>query len=163
MSSIITNTRLVLELSSNCLLKIGSIVQWNIIQLIYGNTTNQPEIRNLSLQLSSKDLDFVEKAINSSCPHKWRSKWVKSGERGRQNDVPYLPIHLLLNYCPEWPHRQGGCLACCGCTFDFRWGCTDLYYARGAQGVLLMRVGGATTQLDLQSLTPLSVAGCGWL
>ena len=26
-----------------------------------------------------------------------------------------------------------------------------------------MRVGGATSQLDLLSLTPLSVAGCGWL
>ena len=40
--------------------------------------------------------------------------------------------------------------------------CTDLYYAaRGAQGVLLMRVGGETSQLDLPSLTPLSVAGCG--
>ena len=41
--------------------------------------------------------------------------------------------------------------------------CTDLYYARGAQGVLPMRVGGATSQLDLPSITPLSVAGCGWL
>ena len=39
--------------------------------------------------------------------------------------------------------------------------CTDLYYARGAQGVLPMRVGGATSQLDLPSLTSLSVAGCG--
>ena len=39
--------------------------------------------------------------------------------------------------------------------------CTDLYYARGAQGVLPMRMGGATSQLDLPSLTPLSVAGCG--
>ena len=39
--------------------------------------------------------------------------------------------------------------------------CTDLYYARGAQRVLPMRVGGATSQLDLPSLTPLSVAGCG--
>ena len=37
----------------------------------------------------------------------------------------------------------------------------NLYYARGAQGVLPMRVGGATSQLDLPSLTPLSVAGCG--
>ena len=36
--------------------------------------------------------------------------------------------------------------------------CTDLYYARGTQGVLPMRVGGATSQLDLPSLTPLSVA-----
>ena len=33
----------------------------------------------------------------------------------------------------------------------------------GAQGSLPMRVGGATSQLDLPSLTPLSVAGCGWL
>ena len=41
--------------------------------------------------------------------------------------------------------------------------CTDLYYASGAQGVLPMRVGGATSQLDLPSLTPLSVAGCGRL
>ena len=41
--------------------------------------------------------------------------------------------------------------------------CTDLYYARGAQGVPPMRVGGATSQLDLPSLTPLSVAGCGRL
>ena len=39
--------------------------------------------------------------------------------------------------------------------------CTDLYYARGAQGVLPMRVLGATSQLDLPSLTPLSVAGYG--
>ena len=39
--------------------------------------------------------------------------------------------------------------------------CTDLYYARGAQGVLPTRVRGATSQLDLPSLTPLSVAGCG--
>ena len=39
--------------------------------------------------------------------------------------------------------------------------CTDLYYACGAQGVLPMRVGGATSQLDLPSLTPLSIAGCG--
>ena len=34
---------------------------------------------------------------------------------------------------------------------------------RGAQGVVPMRVGGATSQLDLPSLTPLSVAGCGRL
>ena len=39
--------------------------------------------------------------------------------------------------------------------------CTDLYYARGAQGVLPMRAGGATSQMDLPSLTPLSAAGCG--
>ena len=34
-------------------------------------------------------------------------------------------------------------------------------YKSGAQGVLPMRVGGATSQLDLPSLTPLSVADCG--
>ena len=34
---------------------------------------------------------------------------------------------------------------------------------RGAQGVLLMRLGGTTSQLDLPSLTLLSVAGCGRL
>ena len=39
--------------------------------------------------------------------------------------------------------------------------CTDLYNARGAQGVLPMRVGGVTSQLDLTSLKTLSVAGCG--
>ena len=32
--------------------------------------------------------------------------------------------------------------------------CTDLYYASGVQGVLPMRAGGATSQLDLLSLTP---------
>ena len=51
------------------------------------------------------------------------------------------------------------------CTFESRlWlSCTDLYYARGAQRVQPMRVGGAPSQLDLPSLTPLSVAGCGRL
>ena len=34
-------------------------------------------------------------------------------------------------------------------------------YARGVQGVLPMRVGDATSQLDLPSLTALSVVGCG--
>ena len=39
-----------------------------------------------------------------------------------------------------------------------------LYYAPGAQAwALPMRVGGATSQLDLPSLTPFSVAGCGRL
>ena len=34
---------------------------------------------------------------------------------------------------------------------------------RGAQGVLPMMVGDATSQLDLPFLAPLSVAGCGQL
>ena len=47
----------------------------------------------------------------------------------------------------EWPHRQGGCLACCrleDCKIEsLLWvSCIDLYYARGAQGVLPTRVGG---------------------
>ena len=52
-----------------------------------------------------------------------------------------------------------------GCKNESRlWlSCTDLCYARGAQGVLLMRVGSAASQLDLPSLTPLSEAGCGRL
>ena len=29
-----------------------------------------------------------------------------------------LLIYYYNNIYPEWPHRQGGCLACCGCTFD---------------------------------------------
>ena len=74
----------------------------------------------------------------------------------------YLVLFSIVLY-HEWPHRQGGCLACCGCTFESRWGCTFLYYARGAQGVLPMRLGGATSELDLPPMTPLSVAGCGWL
>ena len=41
--------------------------------------------------------------------------------------------------------------------------CRFILYARGAHGVLPMRVGGATSQLDLPSLTPLSVTGCGRL
>ena len=53
-----------------------------------------------------------------------------------------------------------------GCKIESRlWlSCTDLYYARGAQGVGTAHEGrGATSQLDLKSLTPLSVAGCGRL
>ena len=40
---------------------------------------------------------------------------------------------------------------------------TVQYAIRGAQGALLMRMGGATSQLDLPSLVPMSVAGCGRL
>ena len=52
-----------------------------------------------------------------------------------------------------------------GCKIESRlWlSCTDLYYARDAQGLLLMRVRDAPSQLELPSLTPLSVAGCGRL
>ena len=50
-----------------------------------------------------------------------------------------------------------------GCKVDPRLRLHDLYYARDAQGILPMRVGGETSQLDLPTLTPLSVAGCGRL
>ena len=37
---------------------------------------------------------------------------------GLQN---YRCILIVIEHSyPEWPHRQGGCLACCGCTFGFR-------------------------------------------
>ena len=58
------------------------------------------------------------------------------------------------------------CLACGIRTFESRQGYTDLYvlYASGAQGVLLCEEWGVTaSQLDLPSLIPLSVAGCGRL
>ena len=39
----------------------------------------------------------------------------------------------------------------------------DLYHARGTQRLLPMRVEGATSELNLPSLTLFSVAGCGRL
>ena len=39
-------------------------------------------------------------------------------------------------------------------------GYTDLYYARGVQEVLPLRVRSTARQLDLPSQTPLSVPGC---
>ena len=81
----------------------------------------------------------------------------------------YVYLYLLLTATlsgrigmgnhPEWPHRQGGCLAWWRLQGRFRWGCTDLCYARGSKWVLLKTLGGASSQLDLPSLTPLSVAG----
>ena len=82
----------------------------------------------------------------------------------------YIVHELVWHHCHMSPH----CLSilsshlgtsCCGSFIFptvFRKG-TDLYYARGAQGVLPMSVRGATSQLDLPSLTPLFVAGCARL
>ena len=79
----------------------------------------------------------------------------------------HCPITLNVHSYPEWQHMQGGCLACSRLQERIQavvaLRCTDLYYARGSQGVLPMRVGGATSQLYLPSLTPLYVAGCGRL
>ena len=65
-------------------------------------------------------------------------------------------------FFPEWPHRQ-----CVGLVFSAE----SLVICSPARiavcntwssgGTALCRVGGATSQLDLPSLTPLSVAGCG--
>ena len=67
----------------------------------------------------------------------------------------YTQMHCISLYTnalyiimrPEWPHWQGACLACWSCKIDYRvsWDCTDSYYARGARGVLSMRVGVSTS------------------
>ena len=89
----------------------------------------------------------------------------KSKARKKENEVP-TGYHDLLY--PEWPHRQ-----CVGLAFrrlHVRGSlsaaslvicsphCTVQYVE--LRGTALCRVGGATSQLDLPSLTPLSVADC---
>ena len=79
----------------------------------------------------------------------------------------------ISSWYPEWPHRQ-----CVGLAFRRSHDRGSLSAARlvicspariavcntwSSGGTALCRVGGATSQLDLPSLTPLSVAGCGWL
>ena len=74
---------------------------------------------------------------------------------------------------PEWPHRQ-----CVGLVFRRSrvrgsLSAVSLVICSPARiavcntwssgGTALCRVEGATSQLDLLSLTPLSVAGCGWV
>ena len=83
--------------------------------------------------------------------------------------------HSIFNFLyPEWPRT---CTSMVwhfeGRTFAANSVQQVLWFAaqpalqcaiRGAQGVLpCVGWGGATSQLDLPSLTPLSVAGCGWL
>ena len=80
---------------------------------------------------------------------------------------------MNINLYPEWPHRQ-----CVGLTFRRSHDRCSLSAASlvicspariavcntwSSGGTALCRVGGATGQLDLPSLTPLSVAGCGRL
>ena len=70
---------------------------------------------------------------------------------------------------PEWPHRHCVGLAYPQMSVRAPVAAASLAICRprlhrairGAQGVLPMRVGGATRQLDQPSLTPLSVADCG--
>ena len=77
----------------------------------------------------------------------------------------FTALIYCINFHTQSGRWAGGCLACWSCKIDSRlsWDCVDLYYARGAHGVLPIIVGSATNQLDLPSLTPLSVAGCGRL
>ena len=42
-------------------------------------------------------------------------------------------VNAFLLY-PEWLHRQFGCLACCGCLFGSRSGCTDLSMHEALRG-----------------------------
>ena len=99
--------------------------------------------------------------------------------------LPYCAVFYLtvqystllcstLQYCvlyPDWPHRQ-----CVGLAFRRSHDRGSLSAVRfvicspariavcntwSSGGTALCRVGGATSQLDLSSLTPLSVAGCG--
>ena len=82
----------------------------------------------------------------------------------------YITVVGLLLY-PEWPHRQ-----CVGLAFRRSHvrcslsaesivicspACIAVCNTWSSGGTAMCRVGGATSQLDLPSLTPLSVAGCG--
>ena len=71
----------------------------------------------------------------------------------------------------EWPHRQCVSLVFWSRTFaadsvqQVLWFVARIVVCNtlSSGGTALCRVWGAISQLDLPSLTPLSVAGCGWL
>ena len=43
------------------------------------------------------------------------------GLLGHPNTQNYtINYYTILLLYPEWPHRQGGCLSYCGCTFESR-------------------------------------------
>ena len=88
-----------------------------------------------------------------------------------QNLLGMIWLTLDLQLYPEWPHRQ-----CVGRYSEHDRGspsavtlviCSPpriaVCNAWSSGGTALCRVGGATSQLDLPSLTPLSVAGCGYI
>ena len=63
---------------------------------------------------------------------------------------------------PEWPHRQGGCLTKAAVARSSPAEVAPIYTMHVAlRGYCPSGWGGATSQLDLPSVTPLSVAGCG--
>ena len=79
----------------------------------------------------------------------------------------FLRKYVSIN--PEWPHRRfvgmafrrshvRGSLSAASLVI-----CRPHCTVQSSGGTALCRVGGATSQLDLPSLTPLSVAGCGRL
>ena len=116
---------------------------------------------------------LMELCTNTRTPCVWRTTKHRQGEvewQHRQGEVEWQHRQGEVEWPHrqgevEWQHRQGSCFACWSCKIHSRLSrdCTDSYYARGSMGVLPMRVEGATNQLDLPSLTPLSVAGCGRL
>ena len=74
--------------------------------------------------------------------HAWKKKESPDGlNYPNQNTIIINIICLyfltygksIMKYS-DWLHRQGGCLACCSCTFSSRCAGTDLFYARGTQG-----------------------------
>ena len=60
--------------------------------------------------------------LNGALPGQYVPVRVTRGARGELwktyavQSVQSCSTMLLLY--PEWPHRRGGCLACCGCTFE---------------------------------------------
>ena len=76
--------------------------------------------------------------------------------RRRQNT---LPCGMKYIY-PKRPHRKGGFLHTDGCKVDYRLRLHWFILCTRRSGGLFMRQGYATSQLDLPSLTPLSVDGC---
>ena len=78
---------------------------------------------------------------------------VPSACRIQCSNVCFLGDAFGFSHAPEWPHGQGGCLACWrlqGCEIESRlWlSCNYLYYSRSAlSGGTAHEGGGATSQL----------------
>ena len=121
--------------------------------------------------------------VNARDIQGYAARWILNWLAGRRRRVcingtysiwapvtSCVPQDIVLGplVYPEWPHRQGGCLACwrlqgynieCLAVAELH----RFIYARSVQGVLPMGLGSATSQLDLPSLTPFFIAGYGRL
>ena len=114
---------------------------------------------------------FISNQIVHQCS--WLVGLADSNPTGKFRGKKLLSCLLwkLNRTYTEWPHRQ-----CVGMAFRRSHGrgslsavslviCSPARIAvcntRSSGGTALCRVGGATSQLALPSLTPLSVAGCG--